>query len=473
MAQLNTVEQFIDPAVTIQTVSPVKRFKHQDAALKFALSESGRVLYSGMSTGKTFIALQYMEQFSGLRIIVAPAKPRYVFQEDYENFYLKHGVKPFDLYIPKMTAKKTDAFIRSLSSGVVVLSYEIACMLPLNEYPITAMVCDEVHRLGIYNSKQSITLAKLCRNVPNKMCMTGTAFHDAYERLYGVLRWLDPIMPTNSRAYPQARIFGHYDNFLAQFCNTYTLNHSIQIIQSYKNLNQLADKIRSKILMIKTTDVVDLPELVVKEYKYTLPVSVRDAYDNLEREGLLESDLADGEIILAPHVLTRMLRSQQLICSGELETEVGNVILFDITERLNVLKELIEQAGQEPLIIFTRFVRETQFIKALLPVGTVSMLTGHEDTFDDWKAGKTQYLIANVASGSEGVRMDRAHHLIFWSLGYSLKEYAQAVMRIRRNTNKAATCFVHCIVAENTIDQQIYARLSRKMNDVLALEKLL
>lgn len=471
MANLSDYTTYIGNPELPDSISTAPLWKHQEAMLKWCSTLSSSLLYSGMSTGKTAVALRYMEQFNGLRLVISPAKPMPVYHEDINKFY---DILPYNLFILDNTygnAKERYKFLHSLelTNSVVVLSYEIAAKLPLHKLSISAVICDEGHRLGSWSGKQSRVLAQSCKDVPHKLVMTGTTFEDGYERIYGVCRWLDPVIP--ERGYPQARLFGHYNDFLDRFCIVREKNH-IKYITGYKNLGELANLIKPFTLHMRTEDVIDLPDLVIRSYPVELSSETRKAYDDLHDDAIIE--IPDSEdAVIAPHILARMTRLQQIVASGKLETEEKNILYFDIQDRLDTLEMLLDEIGNEPVVIFTRFKYDIRLIEKLVKRAnkSYSILDGSINQVDNWLKGATQVLVVNIAAGSEGLRLERAHHAIIWSLGYSLKQFRQAIARLRRHGQKSKTVFVHTLVADGTIDQDIYDALSRKLDDVLMMDR--
>lgn len=470
MPELHNYKNFMsgttyDPAKSVATAT-LKT--HQVAMCEYVFREGGgyTLLYAAPSAGKTFVALSCCEQVSGLRIIVSPAHPIPNYQIDFDKFYTNQ--KPFTLLLPTGTIRAKWAQIAKAKRDnmVVVLSYEAACKMPLEKLNASLVICDEGHRLGAYNSKQSISLARRFANVPLKVAMTGTAYHDASERLFGIYRFFDPVLP--KQGYPYPKLFGKYDDFLDNFFTTYMKGYT-RIIKGRKNEEQMAALIRPAYLEIKSDDIGELPETTIKVYRAPMLKETRDAYDKLNEDAIIRFD---DDAVFAPHILTRMLRLQQLSASGELETEDGETVTFDITPRLNVLREIMAELETEPTVIFSRFKRDVNLINKVIG-GKALKLTGGTDQHEAWKRGEAKDLIANVASGSEGVRLDRAHHTIIWSLGYSLKQWVQILGRTRRTTQHSKFVVYHIILTEGTIDEAIYEALQDKMVDVETLEQLL
>lgn len=471
----------------------VQLWPHQEAALTFCLAKSKSILYAGMGTGKTLFALVYLEHFEGMRLVLCPRRAMVVWAADYLQFYQQE--KPFELVtLDKGTSKQKMDTIRALArrnaQAVVVVNFETAAKMPLQDIQWSAAVADEAHRMGSYTGVQSRALAKACAHIPNKVAQSGTPLTDGYERVYGIDRWLDPVIPDSPRAYPRSKRFGDYDNFIDRYCITYMLGY-VKVIKGYKNLNHLSDVLRPYTLLIQTQDVVKLPPATHRTLRYTLPEDMREVYDLLADESVIkfaetggmvddapEENASDdeGSLLIAGNVLTRLLRLQQMISSGELLDEDGNVRLFDIEPRKQAFRDYLGELEGAPVVVFTRFQRDVDIIDEITRevTGQPAMrLTGQVDQHEAWQAGEGQVIAVNLRAGSEGVRLTRAAHVFRWSYSYSLKDDEQSMMRVWRHGQKAASVHFTSVVAADTIDEIILRRLNEKRFDVDAITRRL
>lgn len=451
-------------------------WQHQRRMLDFSnfgSAEDYTLLYAGMSSGKTLVGLEYARQFEGLKLVLAPAAALQVWNADYASFYANPD---FELHVMNEGSsvqkfEKLQALQRRKANAIIVLSYETAARIPLNVLNFSAAIADEVQRLGSHNGVQSMKIAAELANVPHKVAMSGTIYHDGYERLYGITRFLDCYVPASKSAHPQSRIFNHWNDFLRDYCKTFLKGYT-PIIIGYRNVEKLAAKIKPFTLVIKTEDVVALPPYTERVYKVPLSPKVRKVYDSIEADGVAT---VEGATLLAPHVLTRTIRLQQIASAGVLVGEDGSEVCFDMTPRLDVLSNILEDLDELPCVIFTKYTREVELITERLSKMGVSynVLTGSLNQYEAWKDGESRVLVANLSAGSESVRLERAAHLIRWSVGYSLKEFVQANGRIRRYGQKSATVHYHSIVTEDTVDEQLYEVLRAKSLDVSELDELL
>ena len=446
-----------------------KLWQHQNQMLDHANSRKHSLIYAGMGTGKTLFALTWLRQFKGLTLVIAPKPALVAWRDDLAEFYPDQPA----LILDKGTSKQKISFILEAwkvnKPLVIIVNYETAKLLPLARYPFEAVILDEGHRIGRYNSKQTLALTRMLAIVPRKIIMTGTPYNDGYERLYSMIRFFNPKQPANANAHPLCAVLGHYNDFLNDFCHTYELSRGVRIVNGYKNLDHLAWRLEPYALQIKAADVLDLPAIVERVYTVPLMGSVKKAYKSLDKESVIEYD---GEYLTATHLLAKIIRLQQLATCGLMVSDDGQEIVFGgIEKRLDALKMLVDSI-QEPLVIFTRFKRDVELIKGVLKE-PVHLLTGNTDNHDEWRQGKGRILIANIGAGSEGVRLERARHMVFWSVGYSNTQFEQAKARIIRAGQKSKTVWLHYIVSEDTIDETIYKTLNGKNEDKRRLDDLI
>lgn len=444
---------------------------HQQQMLDYALDRRYALWYADMGTGKTLSALTYLAQFSGLKIVFCPKPALSVYLEDWNKFNL-NNLYPNEQVIPlvKGTSKAKQKQINSLvgSRAIIVVNYETARLLSFAHIPFTAAVADEAQRIGRHNGKTSIRLAHEMAHVPHKVDMTGTVWHDGIEALFGMVRFPDPLIYDNSRKHPGAVPFGHWSDYTGSYCTTYTYNN-IEIISGYKNLDKLAGVVHPFTLQIKADDVLDLPPVVSTRHLVPMSGKWKKAYQDLAQDAAVQ---VDGELAFAPHILQRVVRLQQIACSGVLETEGGGQVLFDIKERENMLEYILNQIDTRPVVIFTRFKRDVEIISRIVKE-PVALLTGDKDNHEEWKAGKQRVLVANIAAGGVGVRLERAAHIIFWSVGWSHGDYRQALGRVRRLGQTADRVFFHHIITEGSIDAEIYDALQTKRDIQVQMDKAL
>jgi hypothetical protein len=446
-------------------------YDHQHKLSSFAHDRDYALWYAGVGIGKTGAALHYLMQFDGLRVVFCPKAGLHVFEQDWPDFGFDQSdttLVTLDKGTAKDKQKVVDGLAASGANAIVVVNYATARVMKWEHLPITASVSDEVHKLAKHNGTTSINLARQTAHVPRKVGMTGTPYSDSPIALFGITRWFDPIIYPNPRKHPGSALFGHWDEFLRYECKTYIHNNTI-IPAGVKDEERIASMIAPFTMFMKTEDYVDLPDVVNVVRTVKMTGKWRKTYDTLKEQAAVK---VNDDLVFAPHILARIIKLQSLACSGILITENGSTHEFDIRERVGVLQQLLEEIGDQPVVIFTRFKRDVDVIKDIIDED-VCLLTGDVDTHQQWRQGRTNVLIANISAGGAAVRLERAKHMIFWSVGWSNSDYEQARGRIYRNGQQADRVFFHHIVTEDTVDEEIYAALAKKQTTRQNMDEVL
>ncbi len=90
-------------------------------------------------------------------------------------------------------------------------------------------------------------------------------------------------------------------------------------------------------------------------------------------------------------------------------------------------------------------------------------ITERNRSVEKFRLPEYKVLFATPASAKEGLTLTEANHVIFYDRGFSLDDYLQAQDRIHR-ISQTKTCYVHNIIARETIDEWIDVLLKAKQN---------
>ena len=190
-----------------------------------------------------------------------------------------------------------------------------------------------------------------------------------------------------------------------------------------------------------------------------------EQYQEMEKEMLL--DLPDGEITAmnAAAVTTKLLQ----IASGAVYDENGNVHKIH-QDKLDALKEIIEAAGDESVLVFYNFKHERDLILDKIP-GAVEFKTDQD--LRAWNSGRIKVLVAHPASCGYGLNIqDGGHNIVWFSPTWNLEQYEQANARLHRQGQQQPVIVQH-IIATGTVDEQVMAALASKDKTQEALLKAL
>ncbi|MEE8167108.1 MAG: DEAD/DEAH box helicase, partial [Myxococcota bacterium] len=126
----------------------------------------------------------------------------------------------------------------------------------------------------------------------------------------------------------------------------------------------------------------------------------------------------------------------------------------------------------EPVAMFARFIHDLDVIhRAASAAGRTSVeLSGRRKELDEWQRAGAQptILAAQIQTGGLGVDMTRARYCGFFSLGFSLGDYEQALARTHRQGQTRNVTYVH-FISKETVDRRVYGALDRKERVVHAV----
>jgi SNF2 family DNA or RNA helicase len=416
---------------------------HQREAVSTALAKR-RVLWDmGMGTGKTRAALAvFLESGAKLALVIAPrAVCRVWSHQAGEDVAM---VLDTGSVASKLERARADA----QRPRVWVINYESAWREPmagwLLKQPFDLLILDEAHKLKSPGGKASRFCARLSARIPRVLALTGTPLPQGPMDAYGLYRAIDP------------QVFG--TNFL-RFRNQYAVmgGYENRQIIGYKNTEDFAIKFDSR-RYAASRDVLTLPPAVHAEIPLTLPPGVMRTYRRLEVDLIAE---VGAGVVTAANALVKLLRLQQ-ITSGFLQDDGGNIATLH-DAKAEALAEILDGLpADEPLVVFARFHRDLDAIARVAPHGCLE-LSGRRNQLADWQACKAPVLAVQIGAGAEGVDLTRSCRAVFWSLGFSLAQYEQALARTHR-PGQDRTCFYHHLIVSGSVDEKVYRALRDKRN---------
>lgn len=311
------------------------------------------------------------------------------------------------------------------------------------------LVCDESHRLQAPGGKASRSAATLAKKIRYRLALTGTPMSSGPMALYGQYRVIAP------------EVFG---TSFSQFRYRYAVMGGFENKQvlGVRDEAAFSRKFHSVAFVAKADDVLDLPPAVDVRVSVSLSASAMKVYQEMDEEFI--ADVGEG-LVTASNGLTRILRLMQ-ITSGHVCTEDGTDVEVDRSKR-EALADLIDGMGGEPVAVFCLFRKDLQVVREVaaeagLPYCEVS---GSENTLSAWRGG---VIGVQIQSGSEGIDLTLARYAVYYSLNHSLFKYEQSRARIRRPGQTRPVTY-YSLVAEGTVDEDIYLALERKQNVVEAV----
>jgi len=458
-----------------------KPYEHQLEALEKSWAQKTYALFMEMGTGKSKvlvdnIAMLYDRGAIRGALIVAP---KGVYKNWHDIEFPVHLPDHVDhtkvLWEPTQTKKK-QAELDTLFDDKGNLKILIMNIEAFS----TSKGLDFAHRfLNIFLGKaligidESTTIknptAKRTKNILTignlasyRRILTGSPVTKSPLDLYSQCEFLDPYH------------LGHesYYSFRARYANMMKRNfggRQVQLVTSYRRLDELAEKLDAFSYRVLKEDCLDLPPKVFTTRTVEMTPEQQEKYYTMKRAAVAEHD---GKIMSSATALTTLLRLHQITC-GTFKADDDTLIHLK-NNRLTALMDCLEET-EGKVIIWATYREDIRKIveslkKAYGEASTVEYHGGVDATlrqdhiaqFQDVK-GPTRYFVGNPSTGGYGITLTAANTVIYYSNSYDLEKRLQSEDRAHRIGQTGSVTYVD-LVSEKTIDERIIKALKDKVN---------
>lgn len=430
-------------------------WRHQQAAIDFALHKPGAYLALRMGEGKSLCAIALVDLRQCQRtLIVCPKSVVDVWPGEFAKhtdgtYYvvpLQGGSIAERAKKVRRSIEMADAMHRPL---VLVVNYEAAWRAPMDEALLRAkldcVIGDELHRIKAAGGRASWFMTTLGKRVPWRIGLSGTPMPHSPLDCYAQFRFLD------------SRIFGTSN---ARFKARYAIygGFNMKQVVGFANQDELQRKFYSIAFRVEE-DVLDLPDATHQmRYCEATPKTAR-VYRDLSEE--FYAQVEAGEITVA-NALTKIIRLQQ-VTSGYIVTDDGETHEYG-NEKAHLLSDILADIDvQEPIVVFARFHHDLDVIRAVLEQSgrSCAELSGRVNQYLSWKRGDATAIITQMQSGSVGIDFTRARYCLYYSVDHSLGNFQQSQCRILRPGQTRPVTYYY-LAMRHTIDTRIYKALRKK-----------
>lgn len=356
-------------------------------------------------------------------------------------------------YIPAVSHRKHHNWE---GNTILVSSLDTAKRTPhqevilANEYDF--VLIDEAHKLKNHQTKNY----QFVRQIKKKYCLllTATPIQNDLMEIFNLISILKP---------------GHLGD-VASFKEKYSGNKGKQEADAY--LKQLIERV----MIRNTRENTNLKpsNRVIETILVDFTKEETEVYQQL-------NNMQRGQDIFTKITLLREICSSREACFLSLqklqETNTPDEEIHSIIQKINELPahskalktvELIEQIGNEKVIIFTEYRATQLYLQWILQqhgISSVPFRGGFNRSKKDWMLqlfkGKAQVLIATEA-GAEGINLQFCHHMINYDLPWNPMKIEQRIGRIHR-FGQENDVKVYNLAVKQTIEEHILNVLYEKI----------
>ena len=320
------------------------------------------------------------------------------------------------------------------------------------------VVIDELSSFKNHQSKRFRALMKMRPRVERIVGLTGTPSGNGLMDLWAEFKLLD--------------MGQRLGRFIGQYRTRFFLpdKRNGQVVFSYKPLpgaeQQIYRLISDITISMKSTDYLQMPELVSTGYEVRLSEPEQKRYEELKQDLVLE--LPDGDITAANAAALSGKLSQ--MANGAVYADSGEVIRIH-ERKLDALEDIIESMGEKPLLVAYWFQHDLErIVERLHKLKILFSRLDSSESIRRWNAGELPVALIHPASAGHGLNLQSGGSTLVWfGLTWSLELYQQTVARLWRQGQESETVVVQHIITKGTIDERIMKVLSEKDSTQSAL----
>ena len=211
---------------------------------------------------------------------------------------------------------------------------------------------------------------------------------------------------------------------------------------------------------------LDLPDVVYQTRTIDLTPQARKYYRELVKEMQVEAAGETISTVNAAAALTRLLQ----LSGGAVYTDDRNVVEFDVSPRLNVLLEVLEESPHK-VLVFIPYRHTLSLVQNFLNKHNITNEIISGDITATQRAGifnqfqttaNPKVLLIQPKAASHGVTLTCADTVVFWSPVMSVETYLQCIARIDRVGQKNSMTVIHFQGSE--VERRMYTMLQNKVD---------
>jgi SNF2 family DNA or RNA helicase len=423
-------------------------FKHQKETSAFLTLNKKAFCFNEQGTGKTasvIWAVDYLMQQGKVKrvLVICPLSiMKSAWQEDLFKFAM-HRTCSIAYGTPVRRKKILNAnaeFVIINFDGVAVVKDEIM------KGGFDIIVIDEANAYKNTQTNRWKTLRDIVADVSWLWMLTGTPAAQSPVDAFGLAKLINP---ENSPKY-----FGQFRDKVMYKASQYTWRPKADADKTVHEVLQPA-------IRFEKDQCLDLPPVTYVEREAPLTKQQTAYYKLLKNRMMME---ADGEQVTAINAATNLNKLLQ-ISGGAVYSDTREVIEFDVSNRLKVVKEVIDESSHK-VLVFVPFIHTIELLDKFLKKnkidceiisGRVSVNKRNYIIKDFQETNKIQVLIIQPQAASHGLTLTSANTIIWYAPVTSVETYLQANARIDRPGQHNPMTIIH--VRGSEVETRLYNML--------------
>jgi SNF2 family DNA or RNA helicase len=232
------------------------------------------------------------------------------------------------------------------------------------------------------------------------------------------------------------------------------------------NAQDTIHKVLQPAIRFEKDQCLDLPDVTFVERDAPLTAQQMKYYKLLKRQMTMS---ADGEQVTSVNAATNINKLLQ-ISGGAVYTDTREVIEFDVSNRLKVIEEVINEASHK-VLVFVPFTHTIELLNKYLTAANIpcAVINGQvpvnrrHDIINDFQSTENiRVLIIQPQAASHGLTLTAANVIIWYAPMTSVETYLQANARINRPGQKNPMTIVH--IKGSEVEAKLYRMLQSNID---------
>ena len=423
-------------------------FAHQKVTAEFLVNQRKAFCFNEQGTGKTasvIWAVDYLMKLGLVKrvLVICPLSiMKSAWQVDLFKFAIHRTVA-----IAHGSAKKRKEIVEA-GAEFVVVNFEGVGIIKkqLMDGGFDLIVVDEASAYKNAQTARWKDLRDLTRAVKGLWMLTGTPAAQSPVDAYGLAKLVNP---------------SGVPMFFGQFRDKVMNKVSMYRWVPRPDASQVVHTILQPAIRFEKKQCLDLPPVTFTEREAPMTAQQKSFYKRLKDEMLIE---AAGEEVSAVNAAVKINKLLQIAC-GSVYTDNHEVVDFDVSNRLNVVQEVVDESSNK-VLIFVPFTHSIEVLaKHLTKNGiTCDVINGavsvnrRSDIVQRFQSQPDpKVLVIQPMAASHGLTLTAADTIIWYAPCTSVETYLQANARIDRPGQVNPMTIVH--ITGSQVETRMYSLL--------------
>ena len=429
----------------------VKPFEHQKITTNFLAGNRKAFCFNEQGTGKTASAIwaaDYLMKLGLIRrvLVVCPLSiMKSAWQQDLFKFAMHRKVSV--AHHAKADVRRR--IVGDLKNEFVIINFDGVEIVKqaIIDSKFDLIIIDEASAYKNAQTSRWKCMRDIVRSgVKGLWMLTGTPAAQSPLDAYGLAKLVNPVnVPP---------FFGQYRDSVMYKVSKYRWIPS-------PNADRIVHKALQPAIRFEKSQCLDLPPVTNVYREAPMTPTQRAVYERLKKELFVE---AAGEEISAVNAAAKLTKLVQISC-GAVYTDSKEVIDFDVSPRLAVIEEVIEETSNK-VLVFVPYTHTIQLLlahlsKKRIPAEVISgdvSVNKRADIINRFQnGGNTKVLVIQPQAASHGLTLTAADTIIWYAPITSVETYLQANARIDRPGQVNSMTIVH--VKSSSVETKLYYML--------------